>query len=145
MKPLLLALLLAQQPAQVDTSTVLIIREAGDTTVVTVDVDIAVRVDSLAVRLERIAAARAAGAEAVQPDAGPPDWFWAGLLTLGTAAVYVWWRTRSSDDGGPDWPDDEPDPKDRDWPTVDRDPPKTRDVPRGPPDPHPGRGRGRGR
>lgn len=63
-----------------------------DTTPIIVNVETSVP-DSVMHAIYRAGAAdaRAAAAEACAcMDSGPPDWFWAGLLVLGTYGVYVW-------------------------------------------------------
>ena len=74
----------------------------GDTTIVNVNV----YSDSLAVALERGAArGELALAEAIGAcdcvDNGPPNWFYAGVLTVGAAFLYRYWTK----DSPPDQPD----------------------------------------
>src|SRR5690606_1718276 len=67
-----------------------------------VNVTVAVPVDSLADAYRQGAeASQMALAEAIKAcgcaDSGPPNWFWAGALTLGAGFLYRYWTKDSGD------------------------------------------------
>lgn len=129
MNTLLLALLL-----QVPQDTVVVRvpipqpEATRDTTIIDLTVDMQPFGDSLLAVISRVQAdvnASISACSECQASAGPPDWFYAGVLTLGSLFLYRYWRTSSPDDDDPmsddpeepyryevPWTPDAPDPCD---------------------------------